>query len=123
MKNAPARWLAARQTNFRHKKRPYRVFLWVTAKSKPLSGFLSLLITLRALCLLISSPTAFIPTPYVKDATTLGYTVEGVLLVLMAHSLRVLHFNLRRLTAHHPCCLERLATPWVSFGFPSFVVI
>ena len=58
-------------------------------------------------------------SPYVPDAITLGYTVEGVPLVLTAHSLKVLHLNLRGFLAYRPYCLERL----IHRGFRFFLTL
>lgn len=86
-------------------------------------SFISLLITLRALSLLTSSSTARI-SRLTSQMPHVGYTAEGVPLGLMAHSLKVLHLNLRGFTAYQPYCLERVNTPWVlGFSFPYCVFI
>lgn len=111
----PARWLARRP--FLHiKKAPGSIDAFFERLPSPnlFSDSSSYSFALRALSLLISSPTILQRCP------TLGYTAEGVPLGLTAHSLRVLHLNWRGFTAHRPCCLERVNTPWVWWVFLPF---
>ena len=76
-------------------------------------SFISLLITLRALSLLISVATWLVSSqlPHV------GYSGEGVPCGLTAHSLKGLYLNLRGFTAYRPFCLERVNTPRVWWVF------
>ena len=110
-----ARPQTSRQIN--KKTEPYRLCNLSDCQVQTSFPLLTVLITLRALCLLISSPLLdFTLMPHV------GYSGEGVPLVLTAHSLKVLPLQLVKNYCLPTFLLGEASYPEGLMGFPSLTV-